>query len=540
VLEPEAIDIDYRQAGANRWLADRNAILGSSEIYVMGLDGTTLASSNAGEQDSFIGENFTYRPYFVEARDGRSGRFFGIGTTSGVRGYYFAGPIPDQTGRVSGVIAVKVGLDQLEAEWRQGVEEVLVTDPEGIVFLSSERNWLHKALEPLTPERIGRTQASRRYAEVRPREAAVSRSGMGGLDLLTIREPPGESGEYLEVRRYMPEAGWTLHVLLDTAPLRAQARMATGLLLALLGAVGLGSLILWQRRQRVKERLALREAAKVELERRVEERTAELAKANRLIADEVAERRSTEAELRRTQADLVQAGKLAALGRISAALSHEINQPLAAARNYADSAVILIERGEAERAKDNVVQILSLVDRMAAIARHLREVARKPQSPLGEVDLAHAVGEALAVAGSRLVSAQTEVEVDMPVSLSPARAGPVRLQQVLVNLLTNAADAAEGRPDRRIRVMARQDGSRLALTVSDSGPGVPPSIIDRIFDPFFTTKGVGAGLGLGLSISYNIAKDFGGELNVAEGPLGGAAFTLILEAAASPAEMAAE
>ncbi len=128
----------------------------------------------------------------------------------------------------------------------------------------------------------------------------------------------------------------------------------------------------------------------------------------------------------------------------------------------------------------------------------------------------------------------------MPVSLSPARAGPVRLQQVLVNLLTNAADAAEGRPDRRIRVMARQDGSRLALTVSDSGPGVPPSIIDRIFDPFFTTKGVGAGLGLGLSISYNIVKDFGGELNVAEGPLGGAAFTLILEAAASPAEMAAE
>ena len=338
----------------------------------------------------------------------------------------------------------------------------------------------------------------------------------------------------------MPAAEWTLHVLLDTAPLRAQARMATGFLIALLGALGLGALILSQRRQRERERLALREAAKIELERRVEERTAELEQANRLIAAEVAERRVAEAELRRTQADLVQAGKLAALGRISAALSHEINQPLAAVRNYADSAAILIERGEPERAKGNVVQILSLVDRMAAIARHLRGVARKPQSPLRPVNLAQAVAEALVVAGPRLTAAGVEVEVDLPACLSRARAGPVRLQQVLVNLLANAADAVEGQAERRVRISAREAGTLLCLTVCDSGPGVQPALVEQIFDPFFTTKGVGAGLGLGLSISYNIAKDFGGDLSVASGPLGGAAFTLTLDRAALPEGIAAE
>ncbi|WP_176556327.1 sensor histidine kinase [Rubellimicrobium rubrum] len=536
----EGGDIEQRTQMANRWLADRNAILGSSEIYVIAPDGTTLAASNFDKPDSFVGRNFAYRPYFVEAMQGRTGRFFGIGTTSGVRGYYFAGPIRDHAGRIAGVLAVKVGLDELEAEWAKGVEEVLVIDPEGIVFLSSERDWLYSAFEPLTPQQTARSQASRRYAEVRPHEIEAGRSTVGGVGILTIRDENDRGSEHVEVRRSMPAAEWTLHVLLDTAPLRAQARMATGLLIALLGALGLGALILSQRRQREGERLALREAAKIELERRVEERTAELEQANRLIAAEVAERRLAEAELRRTQADLVQAGKLAALGRISAALSHEINQPLAAVRNYADSAAILIERGEPERAKGNVVQILSLVDRMAAIARHLREVARKPQSPLRAVDLNDAVAEALVIVGPRLTAAGVEVTVDLLAGVSPARAGPVRLQQVIVNLLANAADAVEGQADRRVRISAFEEGARLCLTVSDSGPGVQPALAEQIFDPFFTTKGVGAGLGLGLSISYNIAKDFGGDLSVAAGSLGGAAFTLSLYPAAVPAGMAAE
>ncbi|TNC61818.1 sensor histidine kinase [Rubellimicrobium roseum] len=542
VMEPHAIDTEYRVSEAHRWLEERNAILGSSEIYVIGLDGTTLAASNHARPDSFVGQNFSYRPYFTEARSGRVGRFFGLGTTSGIRGYYFAGPIRDLAGRIVGVIAVKVGVDKVEAEWRSGVERIIVSDADGIAFMSSEPDWLYAAFKPLTAERLARAQASKRYADVTPREARVDRTAAGEVDLVTVGSRAAHLVEYIEVRRFMPAAGWSLHVLLDAAPLRAQARIVTGLFIALLGASALGLIALRQWRQRERDRLAMKEAAKIELERRVEERTVELETANRLIAAEVMERRATETELRRTQADLVQAGKLSALGRISAALSHEINQPLAAVRNYADSATLLIDRGETDRVRGNLHQILKLVDRMAAISRHLREVARKPETALQGVNLAEAVAEALAVCAARLAAVGAEVKTDLPEELGPARAGPVRLQQVLVNLLTNAADAVEGREMRRIHLFARRVGTRIFLTVSDSGPGVAPAIADRIFDPFFTTKGIGAGLGLGLSISYNIIKDFGGHLTVDRGLEGGAAFVVALDVA-DPGEqrgMAAE
>lgn len=511
---------------ASEWLAARNAIVGADEIYAIGLDGTTVAASNWAAPDSFVGQNFAYRPYFTEARTGRSGRFYAIGTTSGRRGYYVAVPIL-LAGRPAGVLALKIDLEAVEDQWRRGTDRILVTDPEGIVFLSAEPAWLYGALGGLSPERLGRTASMRRYADRVPRELTVSR-GPGAL--VSLPDGAGEPVEHVEAVRAMQRAGWTLRVVLPAAPLRAQARVASAAVLLCLFALALAGLLVRQRLLRARERTAIHAAAQAELERRVEARTADLARANALIAAEVAERRATEAELRRTQGDLVQAGKLAALGRISAALSHEINQPLAAARNYADSAAILIDRGETARARETVGQILLIVDRMAAIARHLREVARQPQAPLSDVDLATAVREALAVAGPRLATAGAAVTVDVPDGLA-VRAGPVRLQQVLVNLLSNAADAVEGRERRSVRIAAAPEGGRVRLTVADSGPGVPDAIADRIFDPFFTTKGVGAGLGLGLSISFNIVRDFGGTLQVLREAGGGALLAVILDPA---------
>lgn len=531
-LEPRAIDRPSRLAQADRWLRERNDLLGTSEIYLIGLDGTTLAASNFDRPDSFVGQNFAYRPYFADARAGREGRFYGVGTTSGVRGYYFASPILDAGGGVAGVVAVKVGLDAVEAGWREGEAAVLVTDPEGIVFLSSEPEWLYAALAPLTAEDQARVAGSRRYADLAPRPVEVRPARVGDVSLVTVGAGP--AGEAIEVSRAMPEAGWTLHVLADAGPLRAQARIAAALVLALLGLLGLGAWALRQRVLRRRERAEAQAAAQADLERLVEVRTAALTEANRAVVAEVAERRAAEAELRRTQADLVQAGKLAALGRISAALSHEINQPLAAVRTYADNATRFLERGAPDRAAGNLREIMRLVDRTAAIARHLREVARKPDAPLADVDLAEAVREALTVAGPRLDAVGASLDVDVAETV---RAGPVRLQQVLVNLLTNAADAVEGLPERRVRVSAWRAGARVTLTVEDSGPGVPAAIADRVFEPFFTTKGVGAGLGLGLSISYNIVRDFGGELAVGRAEAGGASFAITLDAA--PASEAA-
>ena len=514
-------------AAINRWLAERSALLEASAIYVMGPDGVTIASSNHDQPDSFVGQDFSFRPYFSEAIAGGRGRFFALGTTSGVRGYYFASAVRDRAGGVAGVIAVKVDLEAIEAEWRRQAEAIIVTDAEGIVFLSTQAAWLYQGFLPLTPDRVARTAAVRRYADVAVGPLAHERTDVQGLAVLQLAASEGRRG-YLEARALMPLADWTVHVLMDTAGARAQARLASAALLLGLGILaGLGAF--WaQRRVRLAERTAAQEHAKAELERRVDERTADLARVNAQMQGEVAERRATEAELRRTQADLVQAGKLAALGQLSAALSHEINQPLAAARNYADSAAILIDRGDLTRARENVGQIVALIDRMATIAQHLRNVARKPDATLKVVDLEAAVAEALMLAAPRL--ARVAVRVDVP-DLPRVLGGPVRLQQVLANVLSNAADALEDRVFPRIDISARVEGALVLLDIRDHGPGVAGAIADRIFDPFFTTKQVGSGLGLGLSISYNIMKDFGGDLRVANHPGGGAVFTLVLRVA---------
>ena len=522
----------------NRYLRDINALVESSDIYVMLPDGNTIAASNFDGPASFVGGNFSYRPYFQNALSGGQGRFFALGTTSLKRGYYFGAPIWAE-GEIRGVVVFKVDIDAIERTWRGSGYEIIATDPEGIIFMSGRTDWLFSAIQPLTQDRIARTSATRRYADATLRELPVTRAETEGHSLLTVS---GEDGarEYLAVTEEMPEADWTVKVLLDTASARTQA-LTGGAALVLLVVVGaMGAAVWLQRRARLVERLQVQREAQELLERRVSARTADLAAVNRRLEEEVIERRATERELRKTQSDLVQAGKLAALGQMSAALSHEFNQPLAAVQAYAENAAVLIERGRAEEAGETIGHIAALVERMAALGRHLRNFARKPHSKLRPVALTDVLRDTQAIIDWRLRATDVALEVDLGSVPPVVRAGPVRLQQVLVNILTNAADAVESLPERRIAVTARRQGQRVRIAVRDNGPGIPPGIADRIFDPFFTTKGVGKGLGLGLSISYNIVKDFGGSLTVSNPPGGGAEFVIELDAAEALTVEAAE
>lgn len=527
------------RAQGDAYLKQINAMLQSSDIYVMRPDGETIIASNYDRPISFVGENFSYRPYFQDAIKGERGRFFALGTTSLKRGYYFSAPV-HVGGVIRGVVVFKVDVDAIEASWIGGDDEIVVSDPEGIIFMTERPGWLYSSLQPLTADRLARTEASRRYADATLRELPVTRASFEGRHALMTVASDGQQTEYLVLAEEMRDAGWTVSVLLDTRSARAQALTSVTAALLLLGLATLAGFILLQRRARLAERMEMQRSAREELERRVEERTADLALVNRQLETEVAERRATEKQLRQTQSDLVQAGKLAALGQMSAALSHEFNQPLAAVKNYADNAAVLIDRERVGEARDNLSRISSLTDRMASLSRHLRNFARKPNQKLGAVPLAEVVKDTLEIVDGRLKMAGATLSVDLGRQPLFVRAGSVRLQQVLVNLVTNAADAVEDQPDRRIEVVARRDGGRVVLTVRDHGKGVPAAIAERIFDPFFTTKGVGKGLGLGLSISYNMVKDFGGSLAVANHLDGGAVFTVTLDAARAPAREAAE
>lgn len=475
---------------ANAYLQRIQRQLGATDVYLMNAEGLTVAASNHDQVPTFIGGNFAFRPYFSDAIAGGTGRFYALGTTSQKRGYYFGAPIRTED-RIAGVLVFKIDLDAIEDAWRGGDYAVIVTDPDGVIFMSSRTEWLFQALRPLDVEASDRLAQTRRYADTRIGLLDVSGDRMADdVHLLTVR---GE--EFVQRDMAMSVAGWQVHVLIDTVAARRQALTAAMLATLLVGLLALSGFMLWQQRARLAERLHLQAAAREDLQRRVEERTA---------------------ELRQAQSDLVQAAKLAALGQMSAALSHEINQPLAAARAFAGNAGVLIDRGRIAEARGNIDRIMALIDRMATISRHLNSFARKPGQDLSAVSLPEVIEASLEVAALRFKTARVELVQDIAADLPPVIAGPVRLQQVLVNILTNAADANEGQPDPRIILWVRRDIDHVVIHIADNGPGVPVAMRERIFDPFFSTKGVGRGLGLGLSISYNIVKDFGGSLTLEE------------------------
>ncbi|TWI86049.1 two-component system C4-dicarboxylate transport sensor histidine kinase DctB [Roseibium hamelinense] len=351
--------------------------LKASDVYVMDVTGLTLAASSYQKKLSFVGRSFGYRPYFTQALEGGTGRFFALGTTSGERGYFFAAPIEDNE-RVLGVVAVKFTVDGFEEAWRNGDHQVAVSDLKGVVFMASRPDWHFRTLQPLTKTERAEIEANRQYPldKLTPLVNVVEPLG-DGLSLISIDEN-GDSERYVTSSQYIADAGWTVKILVPTT--RASTQTLAALLILVLGImlVGLAVGFYVQRRARLLERLETQQAAQAMLETRVEERTADLYRTNAKLVEEVGERRAAEQRLRRTQAELVQAGKLAALGQMSAALSHEFNQPLAAVKSYADNALKLLDRERTEETRENISRISEMADRMASISEHLRNFARRP------------------------------------------------------------------------------------------------------------------------------------------------------------------
>jgi PAS domain S-box-containing protein len=261
-----------------------------------------------------------------------------------------------------------------------------------------------------------------------------------------------------------------------------------------------------------------------ELERRVEERTAMLAQTNAALQEEIAERKRSQEELERTEMQLLHSAKLASLGTLATGVAHELNQPLAGIRAIAQQ--LLHEEELPEYCLEDVKIIEQQTHRMTKIINHLRTFARAPSHEVVSVDINQVVQNCFILIGQQLKSHGIVVELALCPEPLNVHADASELEQVVLNLVTNARDALEGRPDARITLRSRQEGERILLEVCDNGPGVPQEYINRIFDPFFTTKDIGKGTGLGLSISYNILSRFGGTLEYRTE--NGAIFTITL------------
>lgn len=517
----------------SRELAQWNGIAGTSDTYVMAADGTTVAASNWDTDISFVGRNFGFRPYFRDAMEGENGRFFGLGTTSGLRGYYLSAPIR-QGEVIVGVIVVKVSVPALEGVLAEGPHAIFISDDAGVVILSTLPELRLAALRPIPKDRQTLIDRTRRYDVARIEPAPLSDVGGSGAGWPLVSAPvqgsPDARRTYLHTERALTGETWRLHLLYDVGAVRQQLWTIGVAIVAAAVAIAALAALAVQRRERLIQRLADRERDRLRLEHRVALRTVALSEANARLEVEVEERRATEQTLRQTQNELVQAGKLAALGQMSAALSHEFNQPLTAIRTYSENAAAFYEAGRADRAAENIGRVLRLTEKMAQLSKRLTRFARRSGDDVRPVDLDQVLSEALALVAARVERSEAEIAVMGDRGLL-VQGGATRLMHVAMNLIGNALDAVP--PDRPPRIaihLAARDG-QVAIEVTDNGTGIPEDALPHIFDPFFTTKEVGRGLGLGLSICYNIVRDFGGTMEARNRPEGGAAFTVTLEAA---------
>ena len=513
---PDASRLDR----VNRYLAELARASGASLLYALDTDGLTLGASNHADPDSLVGNAYRFRPYFREALRGHETGYFAIGATTAVAGYYYARPVLAGT-RTLGVVVVKIELESLQRRWEDGGESLLLIDEHGVTIAASRTRWRYRDTRGLSSAQIERFRAQRKYAG-----APLAPLGPIALDAPDTAAAARTRRIVLDGRRWSPSAsalpdqGWTIVQLAPLAPARTAA-LVVGAAVLLVGASSTVGLL--YARERRRRRVLARSADEARRMRRL----------NARLQDEIHERRQAETARDEAQANLIQASKLSVLGQMSAAVAHEVNQPLSAIRTYAASARLLLQRDRPAEAVGNLDQIEELTERLAVMTGELKVFARRPDGGDHTVDLVDCARRTV----QRFALQEPAVSFtgpDAPAAGVPVRGNAVRLEQVLGNLLANAVDATTANAGARlVDLSIERDGPEWVLRVADNGEGLDERALEHLFDPFFTTKPVGQGVGLGLAIAYGIVQEMSGRLRVRNLEDGGALFSLRL-AAISP------
>lgn len=541
LLQPDGADRQF----VNEYLEGMKRRSRSRAIYILDTSGRVQATSNWRDADSFLGEDLSFRPYFQDAVRGKPGRFYGIGSTTGEAGYYLSHGL-EEHGKIIGVAVIKVRLDTLEERWQRARLEAFVSDENGIIILSSDPERRLKSLQPLTPQVKERLARSLQYYwwplnELQP----LAREPLGdGVEKLTFavnsETEPTEQKDvtYLSQTRRLADTPWNFTLLTPLQDLRRES-MVQGALVAFAFALLTILGIAWNERRKVlATRLAAREAleeANSQLERRITERTVDLRASNERLKGQIRERRHAEQTLRQAQDELVQAGKLAAIGQMSTSIAHELNQPLAALRTLSGNTVRFLERGAIDVASTNLRTMNELIDRMGRITASLRSFARRGDDG-GQASLCKAVDACQQLLAARLASSGLRMHRDF--DEQRLAIDQTRLEQILANLISNALDATRDQERPTLWLEGELLGDKYRLQVRDNGHGIDDETRKHLFEPFFTTKPGEQGLGLGLTLSASLAAAAKGSLNVEHPVAGGSAFVLLLPLVTPPTDTA--
>lgn len=486
----------------------------ASVIYLLDAGGKALSASNWQEPTSFVGIDYNFRPYYTRAMATGSAEHYALGTISKRPGLYISRRIDGPDGPL-GVIVVKVEFNELEADWRRSSDPSYVIDQRGIVLITSFPAWRFMAQVPIPAEQREPIRESLQFGEapLAPLDVTPALT-QTEPDRVTARLPDSqERQEYVRVRVPVPTTSWTLQMLVPAGMEVTETVRSAQLVAFIILASVLGSTVFFLRRRGLAlRRLQRQEEARQELERRVAERTEALTTAHKELVMQAEERQKTETRLQTVQQELVQANRLAILGQVTAGVAHEINQPVAAIRSYADNAKTFLARDQMGSVRENLSAIAGLTERIGNITDELRNFSRKGTEDAKPAIVSDVIEGALLLLGSRFRQTAGKITTEMPPADLKVRGDRIRLEQVLINLIQNALEATEDGHASQICVLYAVDGDDVRLMVTDNGPGIPAEIMELLFTPFNTSKE--RGLGLGLVICHDIVAEYGGRIDV--------------------------
>ncbi|OAN74623.1 two-component system sensor histidine kinase [Sulfitobacter sp. EhC04] len=468
--------------------------IGAASLMLYDLDGRTVAATDRNK----LGATHRSDAYFVDAIRSNATIFSTIKVDGGGYKFMYSRRIQDG-GATLGVIAVEVDLQKFERAWAGISDAVIVMDSAGEIILATEPRWR------------GRTEPE--ALSTQPARTAIERAIKVTADWTALPPDAYLQGEaVMRLENKIPFRGWRMTSYTTYASVREKVNGV--LALEVMGFAILLALAFYFLSRRTAGRLAIfqRESAK-------------LRALNAALQREIAERKRVQETLAVAEQTLEQSSKLAALGEMSAAVSHELNQPLAAMKTYLAGARLLLRRNRPEEALSSFGRIDDLIERMGAITRQLKSYARKGQEAFSPVDMGAALASSLSMMEPQLRQRQVQISRILPDAPVMVMGDRMRIEQVLVNLLRNALDATKSERNPQVEIMLSA-GETATLTVRDNGPGIED--LDALFEPFYTTKQPGDGVGLGLAISSGIVADLGGRLTARNGQGGGAVFEMQL------------
>jgi two-component system C4-dicarboxylate transport sensor histidine kinase DctB len=484
---------DNFSMSSQRLIAVRSELAAASLLLVDD-EGRAVAATNR----YLIGSSYRTSPQFVEALRARETVFTVWQRESGAYGFTYSRAVLSE-GRVVGVILVEVDLAKYERSWAGFADAVAVLDSEGRVILATEKSWRGRTLAEALAAADARSAAARAITAATDWNRAEPDAVVSGRPVM-------------QTEARMPFRGWRIVAFTEYDAVREEVNAVIALEVMAFALLLAGAFYLRSRRARIAQRALQRESAELRL-------------LNARLQREIAQREKMQQDLAVAEQTLAQSSKLAILGEMSASISHELNQPLAAMKTYLAGARLLIQRRRSDEALASFQRIDDLIDRMAAITRQFKSYVRKGGEAFEPVDLRDCVGAALSIMEPQLKPRRVRILRNLPREPVMVMVDRLRIEQVIINLLRNALDATHesGAPEIGIRLDV---AGEAVLEVRDNGHGI--SDLEKLFEPFWTTKKPGEGVGLGLAISSGIVSDLGGRLTARNLETGGAAFEIRL------------